>query len=242
VSKQKAKEVETQTQENPDVVIVKTATAPKLSPRGEGGVTYQVGRVGDDVYIRIEKNHGGGSCSKEWVKTDRLIACISPAMRRGEPFKSDALAAAFVGKSQCNSGFLVASLRDIGVFSVREDRKGMSVLTGDLDAWEKSMREAAPLLDDDGQPLTAKLHAEPKETKFRAKEATTPSDDAPQEDDTTPASEDASQEDEAKPKRRLVRIRKKLADELGVTGESETTQADAGESMELGSGIDPAVA
>ena len=86
------------------------------------------------------------------------------------------------------------------------------------------------------------IWGEPKETKFRPKEAATPSDDVPQEDDTPPASEEAPQDDDAKPKRRLVRIRKKLADELGVTGESDTTQADAGESMELGGGIDPAVA
>ena len=57
----KPKTRETPPAENPDVVIVRTATAAKLSPRGEGGVTYQVGRVGDGVHIRIDKNNGAGA-------------------------------------------------------------------------------------------------------------------------------------------------------------------------------------
>jgi|GEM_PF-6251352 len=67
MSKTSTKRAATEATENPDVAIVRRATAPKLSPRGEGGIDYEVGRVGGDVYVRIEKNHGGGSCSKEWV-------------------------------------------------------------------------------------------------------------------------------------------------------------------------------
>ena len=233
--------METRTQENPDVVIVRTATAPKLSPRGEGGITYQVGRVGLDVYIRIEKNEGGGSFSKEWVPAEKIRAAITSAMRRGEPFKSDALAAAFVGKSQCNSGFLVAALRAEGIFSADAEHKGMSKPAGDLDAWEEQVREAAPLLGDDGQPIiTVKLRPEPKETRFRPKQAAAPSDDAPRGDGAGPPSDrppqdGAPQDGDARPKRRLVRIRKSLADELGVAGQSEAAQADGGDASEIAS-------
>ncbi len=224
MSKQKAsKETEPQTRENPDVVIVKTATAPKLSPRGEGGITYQVGRVGEDVYVRIEKNEGGGSHSREFVGLSAIRGCITPAMGRGEPFKSDALAGAFVGRSQCNSGFLVASLRAEGIFGVDGERKGLSILIGDLDAWEKAAREAAPLLGEDGQPVTAKLHPEPKDTKFRKVEA---------------ASGDSTGGGESKPSR-VGRIRKKatarLADapDSGEVQEGETESATDGEVPEV---------
>ena len=171
MSKSSTKRVETKARENPDVVVVKAATAPKLSPRGEGGIDYQVGRVGADVYVRIERNHGGGSCSKEWVPVDRIRLAITPAMAQGEPFKSDALVPAYVGRSQCNSGFLVAALRAEGLFRPDGEHKGMSRLAGDLEAWEIGMREAAPILGDDGQPVTVRLHPELKETKFRPKQA-----------------------------------------------------------------------
>lgn len=171
MSKTSKKKTAAEATENPDVTIVRKATAPKLSPRGEGGIDYEVGRVGEDVYIRIEKNHGGGSCSREWVPAGKIRDALTPAMHRGEPFKSNALASAFVGKSQCNSGFLVAVLRSEGLFQPDTERKGMSRLAGDLDAWELGMREATPLMGADGQPLTAKLHPEPKETPFRRKQA-----------------------------------------------------------------------
>ena len=218
MSKQRAKEREpgTRTQENPDVVVVRAATAPKLSPRGEGGIDYQVGLLGNSVQIRIEKNHGGGSCSKEWVALDRIRAAITPAMRRGESFKSDALAGAFVGRSQCNSGFLVACLRREALFSESPNRKGMNRLTGDLDAWESAMREAAPVLGEGGQPVTVKLHPDPKETRFRPKQAdggsAQPRDNtaqdggaspAPEGGPPTPASDDAA--GERKPILRKVR-------------------------------------
>jgi hypothetical protein len=171
MSKKNTKKATTKAPENPEVTIVRKATAPKLSPRGEGGIDYEVGYVGDDVYIRIAKNHGGGSCSKEWVPAAKIRKALTPAMHGGEPFKSNALASAFVGKSQCNSGFLVAVLRKEGLFQPDVERKSMSRLAGDLDAWELGTRKATPLVGDDKQPLTAKLHPEPKKTSFRQKQA-----------------------------------------------------------------------
>jgi len=188
--------------DNPDVVILKAAEAPKLSPRGEGGIAYQIGMCAGSLYARIEKNHGGGSCSKEWVPVERIRTAFSPAMKRGEPFKSHALASAFVGRSQCNSGFLVAGLRAEGIFSPDEKRNGLSKLTGDIDGWEKQMRGAAPLLGDDGQPVTVKLHPEPKETKFCPKAQT---------GGGSPAADGTAPDGQEKPKLKL-RIKKKASE------------------------------
>lgn len=193
--------------ENPDVVILKTATAPKLSPRGEGGLVYQVGRVGNAVYVRIKKNDGGGSHSHEWVPAEKILAALPQAMRRGQPTASDVLASAYVGRSQCNSGFLVAALRAEGLFSADAEHKGMSKLTGDLDAWHEAMRVAEPPLVD-GSPETAKLHPEPKDTKFRSMRAEgveTPDVEAPQ----TDAETEGESEDPPKPfPRKLRRIKR----------------------------------
>ena len=220
--------------ENPDVVIVRTATAAKLSPRGEGGITYQVGRVGEDVYLRIERNDGGGRHSREWVPAANIRAALTNPMRRGEPFKSDALARAFVGRSQCNSGFLVAALRAEGLFRPDPEHKGMSKLAGDIDAWEKANRVIEPPLMD-GKPETAKLHPEPKETKFKAKpEATSDVDETPPGDATAPegtaddASSDSPSGAAAKPKpSMIVRIKRKGAKPSAEADGQEPPVADA---------------
>ena len=204
--------------ENPDVLIVRTATASKLSPRGEGGITYQVGRVGEEVHLRIERNDGGGRHSREWVPAANIRAALTNSMRRGEPFKSDALARAFVGRSQCNSGFLVAALRAENLFQADPEHKGMSRLAGDIDAWEKTMRETEPPLVD-GRPETAKLHPEPKETKFRPKQAEGGADE-PQ--------GDAPQKGDAKPKpNMIVRIKRKGARPSAEADGREPPAADA---------------
>ena len=98
------------------------------------------------------------------------------------------------------------------------------------------MREAEPVLGDDGQPVTVKLHPEPKETRFPPKQAVAPPGDAPQEDGAAPAPEEAPHDGDAKPKRRLVRIRKSLA------GKPEAGAADGGEATEPDGGADPALA
>ncbi|HPO15405.1 MAG TPA: hypothetical protein PLI09_18320 [Candidatus Hydrogenedentes bacterium] len=214
--KDKEKEKGAAPADNPDVVIVRAATAPKISPRGEGGVAYQVGRVAEGVYIRIDKNDGGGRHSREWVPVESIRAALTPAMRRGEPFKSDGLAGAFVGRSQCNSGFLVAALRAEGILSGDAEKRGMSRLAGDLDSWEKSMQEAAPLFGDGGQPLTAKLHPEPKQTGFPRKADAKP-EATPDDGDAKP--EDAG--DDAPKGKMVVRVRRKKASSPSPEVESE---------------------
>ena len=218
MSKSNARTKEAEAVDNPDVVIVKVATAPKLSPRGEGGITYQIGRIGESVYVRIEKNEGGGSHSREFVPVSAISTAITPAMKRGATFKSDALKATFVGKSQCNSGFLVAVLRAENIFSADPEHKGLSKVTSDLDAWEKAMREAAPVLKDDGQPETVKLYPEIKDTCFRPKQASTAPDAAP--------------DNEPVPNQRQVRTNKKVSTKLANTSEAENTPVDDSKSTE----------
>lgn len=173
MSKKKAKEKEIgpETPENPDVVIVKTGSASKLSPRSEGGIIYQIGRVGEEILLRIAENIGGGRHSREWVPLSTIRATMTPPIWDGKPFKSTALIEAFKGRSQNNSGFLVATLRAEGLLSEDKEHKGMSCLAGDFDGWEKAICAAKPVLKEDGHPETAKRHPEPKDTKFKRKDA-----------------------------------------------------------------------
>jgi hypothetical protein len=218
-------EKEAQAVVNPDVTVVKIASAPKLSPRGEGGITYQVGRVDSDVYARIEKNDGGGSFSKEWVPLEKIRAALTPSMKKGDPFKSDSLATAYVGKSQCNSGFLVAALRAEQVFSIDTEHKGMSILSGDLDAWEVQMREADAVVGDDGQPVTVKLRPEPKETRFRKATEPVSEEQPPAEREAVP--QDGLPEEVGATPKRLVRVSKKAAIRLGLTDAAAPPEEEA---------------
>ena len=66
MSKTSTKRAATEATENPDVAIVREATAPSR-PRAARRHRLR-GRARRRRRVRpIEKNHGGGSCSKEWV-------------------------------------------------------------------------------------------------------------------------------------------------------------------------------
>ena len=48
------------------VTVLRTGTATKLSPRGNGQLTYQVGRMDDTVLLRISGNESSGRFSRAW--------------------------------------------------------------------------------------------------------------------------------------------------------------------------------
>jgi hypothetical protein len=161
----------------PMVTIVKTGTAEKLSPRGEGALTYQVGRRGDKAYLRISGNESSGRFSREWVEVSALRAALARLPEGAEEFKGAvALRQAWKGQSSCNGGFGAAILKAEGVFAAHEDpkKKGMLRLAGHdaLDDWEKAMlamdvpdgAEQVPLNPPKPQPPFAKKSEESEET------------------------------------------------------------------------------
>ena len=160
---------ETKAPAEPMVSIVKTATAAKLSPRGGGELTYQVGRMGDTVLLRIHKNTSSGRFSAEWVTADALRESLAQLPKGTTSFKGAvALRSAWKGLSSCNSGFGSAILRAEKVFSADPDpkKKGMLTLASPeaLDTWEAAIR-ALPIPKDAEQ---APLHP-PKAKPFFAK-------------------------------------------------------------------------
>lgn len=189
---------ETKAPSGPMVTIVKVATAPKLSPRGGGELTYQVGRMGDTILLRIYKNDSSGRFSNEWVNLDAVRKSLAQLPKGTTSFKGAvALRSAWKGQSSCNSGFGAAILRAEKVFAADPDpkKKGMLKLAAPdaLDTWEKSILGLPVAKDAEQVPLNP-----PKAKPFFAKKkdsAAAEVDDA----DTVPATDEVEPVEEVDP-------------------------------------------
>jgi len=180
---------ETKAANEPMVTILKTGTAPKLSPRGTGELTYQVGRTGDAVVLRIHKNDSSGRFSNEWVTAEAVRQSIASLPKGVTSFKGAvALKSAWKGQSSCNSGFGAAILRAEKVFAADPDPKKKGLLqlaTPDaLDAWEKSIL-ALPVPKGAEQVLLNPPKAKPFFTK-KKEDAAANADSAPDADEVEP--------------------------------------------------------
>lgn len=124
------------------VTIIKTGNAAKLSPRGDGALTFQVGRIDDTIHLRIFRNESAGRFSREWVAVEAIRSALAK-LPKGQPlFKAAVgLKPAWKGRSSCNSGFGAAILKSEGVFVSDAEKKGMMRLAvaDALDKWEQAM-------------------------------------------------------------------------------------------------------
>jgi len=151
------------------VTVLKTTEAPKLSPRGDGKLTYQVGRLDETVLLRICGNESSGRFSKEWVDTEAIRKSLAQLPKDAKCFKGAlALKSAWQGRSSCNGGFGAAILKAEGIFVAETDqkKKGMLKLSSAdaLDKWEKEVLSIAVPKDAEQLPLHP-----PKPTPFFAK-------------------------------------------------------------------------
>lgn len=124
------------------VTVIKTGNAAKLSPRGDGALTFQVGRIADTIHLRIFHNESAGRFSREWVTVEAIRSALAK-LPKGQPlFKAAVgLKPAWKGQSSCNSGFGAAILKSEGVLVSDVEKKGMMRLASAdaLDKWEQSM-------------------------------------------------------------------------------------------------------
>lgn len=181
---------EAEVSSEPMVTILKTATAPKLSPRGGGELTYQVGRMDNTVLLRIHKNDSSGRFSNEWVGVESIRRSLAQLPKGVNSFKGAvALKSAWKGQSSCNSGFGAAILRAEKVFAADPDpkKKGMLMLSSPdaLDQWEASIL-ALPVPKDAEQVLLNPPKAKPF---FQKKKDDAAAEDASVSDDVEPADE-----------------------------------------------------
>lgn len=190
----------------PMVTIVRTSTAQKLSPRGGGELTYQLGRMDNTVLLRIHKNDSSGRFSVEWIGTEAVRRSLAQLPKGQNSFKGAvAMTPAFKGRSSCNGGFLAAILRAEKVFAPDPDpkKKGMLMLASPdaLDTWEAAVL-ALPVPKDAEQVL---LHHPKAKPFFAKKKDDAAAETAPVADDVEPvdevepvdAEDDTAQDDEA---------------------------------------------
>ena len=149
------------------VTVVRIGTAEKLNPSRSGGpVTYQVGRLAGEAYLRLLANAGGGRFSREWVSLARIRACFPSNAPKGLPFKARLLDRAFDGRSSTNSGFLTAVLRAEGLAQEDPEHKGMSLLCGDMEGWRAATLDGDPVREEDGSEKTEPLRPPVRDVKL----------------------------------------------------------------------------
>ena len=90
--------------EQEEIKVIRKESCPSLS--GSSTITYEIGCIGEQQYIRLAGNSGGGLFCKEWVKLDDiqqiLSGCPKPTTRVISPL--------YVGKSSNSAGFLLACI------------------------------------------------------------------------------------------------------------------------------------
>ena len=93
--------------DNPDMRVLKTATCKTLSAKST--LTYQVGSLDDEIYVRISKNTGGGFFSDEWISLIDIRSVLDE-QQEGTPVTSFLLQPLFKGRSVNTPAFLLAAL------------------------------------------------------------------------------------------------------------------------------------
>ena len=97
--------------------IVFQGECSKLTARGKGALSYELGVESKEHFIRIAGNSQGGTYSVEWIS----IKSVETLLENPDP-KNPAITAVlfkkvFVGRSANNHGYLAAILREENVIA-----------------------------------------------------------------------------------------------------------------------------
>jgi hypothetical protein len=132
--------------------IIKKSTAPKLSPRAKGSLTYHVGYNDNSksFHFRITANSGGGFFSNEWVALNDILDIIE-TISPDKPFKAIIFKSLYQSKGSNNHGFLAAALRSESLL-LPVEKQLMSHTLGDTKGIKAAMQQLIKdkvSLDDD---------------------------------------------------------------------------------------------
>jgi len=124
--------------------LLEEGITKKLGLRSTGSLNYQVLADQDrkNLFIALTKNDGGGYFSKERVNMLSIEACLD-AHKTGTPFPAKTLKEAYVSKSSNNAGFMIATLRALGLTAAAPDAENKHIVAGDWGAWRKKMAAVA---------------------------------------------------------------------------------------------------
>lgn len=104
------------TPDEPAIVIetVFTGECPSLS--GRSNLTFAIGRKPEDsgLHMRIVSNDGGGMFYDGWVEAERIDTIV----RGSTQLTSEAFQALHPGRSVNTAGFVLASLKQLGLIRI----------------------------------------------------------------------------------------------------------------------------
>lgn len=127
------------------ITIIKQATAPKLTPKSDGGLGYEIGKLEKAWMIRVTSNSSGGFFSDEWVGFDAIEKALGKLTTSKTDFKSAVLRSVFVeGHSANNAGFLCACLRAEGLLCTSKKNVYLHQVTDTFAKWKKTLEASAP--------------------------------------------------------------------------------------------------
>lgn len=128
---------------NTTIKILYQGTCPKLTTRGRGDLTYELGI--DDATgsscLRIAANAGSGAFSHEWLGLDSIRTALTLENEQRQSFTATAMRPLFVKRSSNNHGYLAAILKAEGVL---EAFPGQPVMLR-LGNWEQMFEKIAVL-------------------------------------------------------------------------------------------------
>jgi hypothetical protein len=105
---------------NPTIRIIYRGDCPKLTPRGQGTLSYEFGVNADELFIRIAANSQGGTCSFEWIELQTVEGLLQNNTEKN--FSAILFRKAFVSRSANNHGYLAAILKAVKVIGVSPDQ------------------------------------------------------------------------------------------------------------------------
>jgi len=121
--------------------IIKKSTAPKMSPRAQGSLTYHVGYDETDktFHFRITANSDGGFFSNEWIALNDILNTIETTSPY-KPFKALIFKSLYDSKGSNNHGFLAAALSTEKLL-LPVEKQLMSHTLGDVKSFKAAMQQ-----------------------------------------------------------------------------------------------------
>ncbi len=150
----------------PELIIIKTANAEKLSSRAQGKLTYCVryGKEDQSLYLQVLANESGGYFSLESVPFSKIALCLAPYVHSEKPFSAAIFRPAFISPSQNNAGFLAAILKAEGLVHSTEQLYLLQVDAIAIKRWSSDMLQlvgstSSDTKDEDEATINRVMHS-----------------------------------------------------------------------------------
>ena len=124
-----------------EILIERGGETSKLSPKSTGLIYFQMAQstLDQKIYLRIQRQDGGGLHSKEWIAVDAIIDRLRN--HADQAFKSGVLKALFKSGSANNVSFLAAILRSepVGLIIANPQSQFQHLLAADFEEKAKAL-------------------------------------------------------------------------------------------------------